>query len=797
MPSGGGLSAAASRAWLLAGLAAQLRHGRLLFKFGLGIAALLFLISLGASFLHIGAQYRREGQLLRSGLWMTTQAAFEAARFDAALSRYAAQALPAWQLEQRFEILYSRIKLLGSGDDPNEYTQLERLHGVLPRIAGILRVLDEDLQKLLAGEATALPRLYASYRELEVQLAAALRMLHLDQQEAADHAVTGLRSLHWTFIASAMGLLLSAGLLIALLMVETRRALRLRQQAEAAAARQSEAERTLRILMDSVPAMISTFDRKGRCLFVNEAHASFHGSEEATPQCDETGGAGNVLALVHLVLSSPGPLPFQEDSLCNASGEPRTLLTTAVAVKNDAGEAERVVVISLDITERKQAEDRIRYLAEHDALTDLPNRVLYTTRLRAMLGQAKLGLTGDFALHLIDLDRFKTINDSLGHPVGDKLLVAAAERMRTCLRRGDMAARIGGDEFAVIQRDVWSPEDARRLAGRLVRLLEEPFTIEGSVVRCGASIGTVLGPQQGNSLELLQQRADRALYHAKAEGRGCAVMFDTGMEQAWLEQRLLEAELRLALERGELTLVYQPKFCLRTDRPVGCEALLRWMHPERGPISPARFVPVAEEAGMAALLARYVLRQACAQVLAWQGEGLEVRVAVNLSAALFANDQAPALVEAALRESGMPPHLLEVELTEGVFIRDPAAAREALTRLQQFGVRVALDDFGTGYSSLSYLQHLPFSVLKVDRAFIGALQVEGSSSRLIVETILRLAHGLGAEVVAEGVETPAQLAALHELGCDAAQGFLLGLPMAPAALAEVFRTTGPSGRQVA
>ena len=789
MPFRGGHQETASRN--------RLRHGRPLFKLALGIAALLFFISLGVSVVHVGAQYRREARLLRSGLWMATQAAFEAARFDAALSRYAAQGLPGWQLEQRFEILYSRIKLLGSGDDQNEYTQIQRLREALPRIVATVHGLDEALQHLLGGEAAVLPRLYAGCQELEVQIAAALRTLHLDQREAADHAVAGLRNLHWTFIAAAAGLLLSAGLLIALLMAETRRALHLRGKAEAAAARQSEAERTLRILIDSVPAMISVLDRESRSLFANEAHASFHGGEAAAPQGEGREEADHIPALVSLALSASGPLPFQECSLRNAAGEPRTVLTTAVAVKNDAGMAERVMVISLDITERKQAEDRIRHLAEHDALTDLPNRVLYTTRLRAMLGQVKLGMTADFALHLIDLDRFKTINDTLGHPVGDRLLVAVAERMRTCLRRGDTAARIGGDEFAVIQRDVWSSAEAQRLARRLVRLLEEPFTIEGSVIRCGASIGTVLAPQHGNSPELLQQRADQALYHAKAQGRGCAVMFDAGMEAAWREQRLLEAELRAALERQELTLAYQPKFCLRTNRPAGCEALLRWTHPERGPVSPARFVPVAEEAGMAALLGRYVLRHACTQGLAWLEEGLEVPVAVNLSAALFASEQALRLVEEALQESGLPPHLLEIELTENVFIRDPAAAREALTQLQRLGVRVALDDFGTGYSSLSYLQQLPFGVLKVDRAFIGDLQAEGSSSRLIVETILRLAHGLGAEVVAEGVETPAQLAALHELGCDAAQGFLLGRPMAPAALAEVFRTAGMAGRQVA
>ncbi|EFH09664.1 putative bifunctional diguanylate cyclase/phosphodiesterase, partial [Teichococcus cervicalis] len=475
------------------------------------------------------------------------------------------------------------------------------------------------------------------------------------------------------------------------------------------------------------------------------------------------------------------PLPFQERSQRDAGGRERTLLSTAVAVRGGRG-AGRVVFIGLDISERKAAEERMRHLAEHDPLTDLPNRLLFGLRLNAALAKAREGHSPGFALHCLDIDRFKTVNDRLGHPVGDRLLLAAVERIRGCLRRADTLARIGGDEFAVIQAEVSGPQDAISLAARLVKVMQAPFRIDGSVIESGLSIGSALGLLHGGHAELLQQRADVALYRAKAEGRGGAVLFDPGMETALQQRREMEAELRRGLEAGELHLLYQPKFCLQTGRPVGCEALLRWEHAARGAIPPALFVPVAEEAGMAATLGRYVLRAACGQALRWRETGLALPVAVNLSAMLFASDQAVALVREALAESGLPPALLEIELTEGVFIRNAEAARQALQALHRLGVRVALDDFGTGYSSLAYLQRLPFDVLKIDRAFVRDLTAPEHGSARIVETILRLAHGLGAKVVAEGVETPEQLAALRRLGCDAVQGFLLGRPMAAGAV---------------
>jgi EAL domain-containing protein (putative c-di-GMP-specific phosphodiesterase class I) len=298
----------------------------------------------------------------------------------------------------------------------------------------------------------------------------------------------------------------------------------------------------------------------------------------------------------------------------------------------------------------------------------------------------------------------------------------------------------------------------------------------------------VLAPEHGHRAEALQQRADIALHRAKSEGRGRALLFSPEMEAALVERRELEADLRQALEAGALHLAYQPKFHPdAAGPPLGCEALLRWNHPRRGAVSPAVFVPVAEEAGLAAALSRFVLARACAQIRAWQAAGLSVPVAVNLSALHFASDQAVTLVDEALSASGVSPSLLEVEVTEGVLIRNCATARAAMSALRARGVRVALDDFGTGYSSLSYLQKLPFDVVKIDRAFVQDL-APGTSGARIVDAIVRLAHGLGAQVVAEGVERKEQLDLLASLGCDAVQGFLLGRPMAPEQLATLFQT---------
>ncbi len=760
-------------------------------KLWLGLAALLFFLSVGVSFGFIATQYRREVMIERTGMWLTGQASIEAARFNTVLTQFQGGQAPGWRLSERFEILYSRVKLLDTVQPDSDSPQITLLRQMQPGMMERLDTLDAELTALLGGDRTVLPQLAATFSDLEAQLSEAARLLHNQARYAQTSVITGMRSLQWVLLASLAGLLLSALLLVALLIAEGRRARAMLQRSQTSARSQAEAERMLRALVGGVPAMISAFDREGRFLFINDAMARFHGVREAevighTPA--ELGLEAGGRDLLDWALGSAGPTPHTERRVRNRQGELRTLLVTGMAVEGEEGKRGRVVLAALDITDRKEAEDRVRHLAEHDPLTDLPNRLLYAARLRARLRQARDGQGGDFALHLIDLDRFKTINDSLGHPTGDKLLLLAVERMRACLRADDLIARIGGDEFAVIQAQARGAVDAARLAERLVRIMSEPFEIDGCTIRSGVSIGSALGLRDGPTVEALQQRSDMALYRAKAEGRGRAVLFEPAMEELRRNQRMLEDDLRSALERNQLYLAYQPKYGLLADRVVGCEALLRWDHAVHGSMNPARFVPAAEEAGFAPLLTRNVLGMVCTQIRAWMAEGLEIRVAVNISATLFASGQAVQLVREALASSGVPPRLLQIELTEQVFIGNPAAARDALQALHELGVTTALDDFGTGYSSLGYLQHLAFDVLKVDRTFVQDLsRGDGNNSSWIIETILRLAHGLGAEVVAEGVETPEQLAVLRDLGCDAAQGFLLGRPMTAAALAAAFR----------
>ena len=783
--------------WITASLARLPRwllpRGRRLTQLALGVAALLFVASLTVSVQQTTKHQRLEARAKHTGLWFSSQALVELHRFHAALHGFLRRdsGVDRGELFERYEIMLSRQPLVGTTEGLEDYAvagwaaeEAKRLLAELEALEPFLLRLDPDA----TGRSSLLVGIEGTLDHAEKVLGRITLDYHLEQRAAADEAKRGQDDLHWTFVVCTGGLVLSAGLLVALLLRESRRARLSLGEAQAAGARAGEAERTLRVLIDSLPAMVSAFDPEGRFLFTNEAHARFHGIDEhRTIGCRPTELGLDRLdeTEVQAVVAAGITLPFAERMARDADGVPRTLLTTKAPVSDGAGGLARVVHVALDITDRKQAEDRIRYLAEHDALTDLPNRHIFVTRLAAAL-EAALERGGMLAVHCLDLDRFKEVNDNLGHPAGDALLLAAAGRMRGCLREGDMLARLGGDEFAVIQHDLERPEEAEHLATRLVAALERPFEIEGYAIRSGTSIGCALGPRDGASVEALLQRADIALYRAKGDGRGRWRLFSPEMEVELAGRREMEAALRAALDHGNLSLVYQPKFAIASGAPTGCEALVRWLDPKRGWVPPMTFVPLAEEMGLAWQLSRWVLEHACRQARAWQQEGLRMPVAVNLSALHFGGDHALELVRRALDETGAEPGLLEVEVTESVFIHKKEPATHAVAALRAMGVRVALDDFGTGYSSLSYLQHLPFDVIKIDRSFVRDLE-RGGTSRRIVEAILGLAHGLGAKVVAEGVETTGQLRVLAQMGCDQAQGFLLGRPMEAEQLATLLR----------
>jgi diguanylate cyclase (GGDEF)-like protein len=444
------------------------------------------------------------------------------------------------------------------------------------------------------------------------------------------------------------------------------------------------------------------------------------------------------------------------------------------------------------------ADRRINRLAYYDSLTGLTNRELFRRRLATALDSARAAAR-KLAVLYIDLDNFKRINDTLGHSVGDDLLKVMAQRLQHTLRadgrRADQAAaggaddfaRLGGDEFMVLLPEIDDPADAGVVADRIVRRLMEPMKLEVHDVLVTPSIGIATFPDDGADVETLFRNADLAMYFAKRRAPGSHAFYAPEMNAAALKRLTMEGQLRRALEAGEFSLEYQPQFSLSTGKPSGLEALLRWNNAELGAVPPAEFVPVAEETGQILAIGEWVLRTACAQAKAWHDEGLPFGLmAVNVSGAQFVQHDFPDLVERVLRETGLDPGQLELELTESLLMKDEAWARETMMRLTNLGVSIAIDDFGTGYSSLSRLQTFPLSRLKVDRSFVQHLDAQ-SKDRSIAMSILALAESLDLGVIAEGVEDHEQLLSLQDLHCDEVQGFFLSKPRPPAEIEQLLR----------
>ena len=439
-----------------------------------------------------------------------------------------------------------------------------------------------------------------------------------------------------------------------------------------------------------------------------------------------------------------------------------------------------IVLNARDISRHKSLEAQLVQRALHDQLTGLPNRMLFMDRLEQALERS--ARRGKFAAVLfLDLDRFKLVNDNLGHDHGDQLLVQVAERLRGCLRRVDTIARIGGDEFTVLLEDVGVSADAALVAERIIEAFRGSFRIENQEIFVGASIGIALGGRdQGTTAQGLLRNADIAMYRAKANGRACFEVFKSSMRETVKGRLKMETELRRALDRGELRLHYQPQVDLRSSRIVGLEALVRWEHPERGLVPPGSFIPIAEETGLILPIGRWVLETACRQASLWRADaeiGLDLVMAVNLSPRQFRHPRLVQDVGQVLAESGLDASGLEVEITEGTAMGDADATVKTLEHLKAIGIRLAIDDFGTGYSSLGYLKRFPIDVLKVDRSFVAGLPANRGDAA-IVRAVVGLTRALGLKAVAEGVETAEQLAELRELGCDQGQGYFFGRPTA-------------------
>ena len=560
-----------------------------------------------------------------------------------------------------------------------------------------------------------------------------------------------------------------------------------RQRAE------KELERTQKFLdtvIENVPATIVVKEpHGGRYVLVNRAAERFLGLPrdkligKTVQEFFPPEEAERIVARDEQVLQARDGLAGHEHSLHTPGNGWRNVVTRKLIINDKEGKPQYLLVVVEDITERKRAEEQVAHMAMHDALTDLPNRVLFHRRLEEALTWVRRGES--LAVLCLDLDHFKNVNDTHGHPLGDELLKAVAERLRSCVRETDTLARLGGDEFAIIQTGIEQPANTLALLNRIQQAIKAPYDLDGLRAVMDVSIGISIAPTDSTEPDQLLQHADMALYGAKADGRGTYRFFEPQMDARIKARRKLEADLRAAIVGGGLDLHYQPLLNLRSNEIVGLEALLRWPHPDCGMIPPAEFIPLAEETGLIVPLGEWVLRQACSEAINWPGN---TKIAVNLSPVQFRGQNLVQVVVSALAASGLPPSRLELEVTEAVLLQDNEENLATLHQLRDLGVQIVMDDFGTGYSSLNYLQRFPFDKIKIDRAFIGNLSDGNDVALAIVQAVVSLAAVLKITAVAEGVETEEQLELVRAAGCTEIQGYILSRPKPAGEIARLFRS---------
>jgi diguanylate cyclase (GGDEF)-like protein/PAS domain S-box-containing protein len=515
-----------------------------------------------------------------------------------------------------------------------------------------------------------------------------------------------------------------------------------------------------------------------RIAFVSDGFLSLYGADRA----DVIGQTPIVFGIIdehEPILSSLlnhvfARQPFDGEATAHRKDGSEFEIDIHLVPVEDGGELTHWVAFIRDVTDAKRQVVQLRHQASHDGLTNLPNRTLLFERLAANIEAARENRTV-LALLVMDLDRFKEVNDTFGHHFGDMLLKQVAFRLRNQMRTGDTVARLGGDEFAVVLPQVTDAAEAGHMARNILNALEQPFVVEGQVLEVGASIGIALFPQHGFDARMLLRRADTAMYTSKQGQIGYSFHRDE-VEKRSPDQLSIVVEMRSALERNEFELYYQPKIHLRSGLMTRVEVLLRWMHPKRGMVQPAMFVPVAERTGLIRPLTDWLFERAMAQVRAWQDSGAPVHVAVNISAKSLLDQSLPRKIQELLDKWEVDPRFLKIEITESSIMADPAHALAIMSMIQSMGVRLSIDDFGTGYSSLTHLRQLPIDEIKIDKSFVAGMTTSDADAA-IVRTVIDLAHNLGKQVCAEGVEDEATMTLLREIGCDLAQGYFISRPM--------------------
>jgi len=547
----------------------------------------------------------------------------------------------------------------------------------------------------------------------------------------------------------------------------------------------SESEERFRSAFNYAPIGIALVSPDGRWLKVNRALSEILGYTEAEFLTADFQSMifhedlGNTLIKLHELLTDKIPTCQIEQRYIHKTGK-MVWTSWSVSTTIDTNQKRPNLIFQIqDITDKKTAEEQLQHEATHDALTKLPNRAFFMTRLAQALNKSQENPKHKVSVMFIDLDRFKVVNDSLGHLIGDLLLIGIAERLRECLRPNDLVARLGGDEFTILVEGRYEINEVVRIAERLQEKFADPFDLNGHEIYSSASIGILHASEKHLTPQDIMRDADTAMYQAKRAGKACHEVFNEEMHEAVKETLQLETDLRRAIERNELTVFYQPIHSLETGEVQGFEALARWQHRELGILSPDKFIPLAEELGLIDALGEQILRRSCSQMRFLKDHsyaGFPLTLSVNLSCKQFAQPNLVSKIKQILDETEFAPSRLKLEITETLFFEYQEKAVEMLVQLRKLGIEINIDDFGTGYSNLSYLMQLPISTLKIDRSFISPIEEDGKNIE-IIEIIVMLARNLGMKVIAEGVETAAQVEHLRRLECEGAQGYYFSKPM--------------------